>query len=207
MPKPPLQFTRPGRNREQATNQPDLRPAPPPAIDLDSPEVQAFSLRGRISVPSRVEAGASDQPAAVEPRSQQLPVPASDEDPFLLDQSGIDDPWRHVAVKLPAVSGRKLSEIADLRCSKRTRVALEVLYPPLRNLANAHRVGEYPPLRRVTAGVSRSGVSLILPEDLANDLRFVVETRGAVKAQILARLLVPEIDALFMREVLRRKKT
>ena len=206
MPKPPLQFTRPGRNRpELATNQPDLRPAPLPAIDLDSPEVQAFSLRGRASVTPPIEIDLGDRLAAEEPRSEQLPSPASEEDPFLLDEPGADDPWRHVAVKLPAVSGRKLSEIADLRCSKRTRVALEVLHRPLRDLANAHRAGEYPPLRRVTAGVSRSGVSLILPEDLASDLRFIVETRGAVKAQILARLLVPEIDALFVKEVLRRK--
>jgi hypothetical protein len=46
---------------------------------------------------------------------------------------------------------------------------------------------------------------LILPDDLAADLRFVVETRGAVKAQILARILVPEIDALFLKEVVRRR--
>ena len=36
------------------------------------------------------------------------------------------------------------------------------------------------------------------------DLRYVVETRGAVKAQILARLLVPEIDALYLKEILGR---
>jgi hypothetical protein len=47
-------------------------------------------------------------------------------------------------------------------------------------------------------------VSLILPQDLADDLRYVVETRRAVKAQILARLLVPEIDALYLTEVLHR---
>lgn len=205
MPKPPLQFTRPGRSRpELAINQPDLHPAPPPSIDLDSPEVQAFSRRGRVTVPPLVEDDNPERLLIEEPGLQQLPS-ASEEDSFLLDGPGADDPWRYVAVKLPAVSGRKLSEIADLRCSKRTRVALEVLYRPLRDLASAHRAGEYPPLRRVTAGVSRSGVSLILPEDLANDLRFVVETRGAVKAQILARLLVPEIDALFVKEVLRRK--
>ena len=205
MPKPPLQFTRPSRRRpDLSTNPPNLRPAPPPAIDLDSPEVQAFSLRGRVTVPRSVEDNPRKRLAAAEPGLQQQPLSASEEDSFLLNGLGTDDPWRHVAVKLPAVSGRKLSEIADLRCSKRTRVALEVLHRPLRDLASAHRAGQYPPLRRVTAGVSRSGVSLILPEELANDLRFVVETRGAVKAQILARLLVPEIDALFVKEVLRR---
>ena len=55
-----------------------------------------------------------------------------------------DDPWRYVAVKLPAVNGRKLSEIADLRCSKRTRVALELLQRPPRALARDHRAGESP---------------------------------------------------------------
>jgi hypothetical protein len=133
------------------------------------------------------------------------PAPALRREPSLPDDLVLDDPWRHVAVKLPAVSGRKLSEVADLRCSKRTRVALEVLRRPLRDLARAHRTGEYPPLRRVSAGVSRSGVSFILPQDLADDLRYVVETRGAVKAQILARLLVPEIDALYLKEILGRR--
>ena len=205
MPKPPLQFTRPGRNRfESATDHPELRPAPPPAIDLDSPEVQAFSLRGRVSVPPSVSDNAREKSEATEPTSQP-PAPSSEDAPHLLDELSGDDPWKHVAVKLPALSGRKLSEIADLRCSKRTRVALEVLERPLRDLARAHRAGECPPLRRVSAGVSRSGVSLILPDDLAADLRFVVETRGAVKAQILAKLLVPEIDALFLKEVLRRR--
>jgi hypothetical protein len=112
------------------------------------------------------------------------------------------DPWRYVAVKLPAISGRKLSEIADLRCSKRTRVALELLERPLRDLARDHRMGSCPPLRRVSAGIARSGVSLVLPEDLSEELRYIVETRGAVKAQILARLLVPAIDALYIKEVM-----
>jgi hypothetical protein len=198
MPKPPLQFTRPARP-ETRDEQRDLRPAPSPAIDLDSPEVQAFSLRGRVTVPPGVKDGTGGGAQAIAP-----PVPALEREPSVPDDLVLDDPWRHVAIKLPAVSGRKLSEVADLRCSKRTRVALEVLRRPLRDLARAHRTGEYPPLRRVNAGVSRSGVSLILPQDLADDLRYVVETRGAVKAQILARLLVPEIDALYLKEILGR---
>lgn len=194
MPKPPLQFTRP--SRPEARN--DLHPAPPPAIDLDSLEVQAFSLRGRVTVPPSVENITDKQPRTIAPTA-----PAAQ--PLQIDEPPVDDPWRYVAVKLPTVSGRKLSEIADLRCSKRTRIAIEVLQRPLRDLARAHRAGEHPPLRRVSVGVSRSGVSLILPKDLAEDLRYVVEIRRAVKAQILTRLLVPEIDALFMKEVLGRQ--
>jgi hypothetical protein len=59
-------------------------------------------------------------------------------------------------------------------------------------------------LSRVSAGTARSGVSLVLPKDLAKELRYIVETRGAVKAQILSRLLVPAIDALYIREILGR---
>lgn len=202
MPKPPLQFTRPARP-EARPEQRDLRPAPSPAVDLDSPEVQAFSLRGRVTVPPLIEGGTGEGDRAVTP-ADRSPASAPESETSLLDEPVVDDPWRYVAIKLPAVSGRKLSEIADLRCSKRTRVALELLQRPLQDLARAHRSGEYPPLRRVSAGVSRSGVSLILPQDLADDLRHVVQTRGAVKAQILARLLVPEIDALYLKEVLRR---
>jgi hypothetical protein len=199
MPKPPLQFTRPARP-EAGSEQSDLRPAPSPAIDLDSPEVKAFSLRGRVTVPPSVEDGAGEGILA----PARSPTPASGLAPR--GDPADDDSWRHVAVKLPAVSGRKLSEIADLRCSKRTRVALELLQRPLRALARDHRAGECPPLRRVSAGVSRSGVSLILPKDLADDLRYVVETRGAVKAQILTRLLVPEIDVLYLNEILGIKR-
>ncbi len=193
MARPPLQFTRPARP-PASSEAPVLRPAPAPAIDLESPEVQAFSLRGRVSVPLRGEDptfGDASAPSPAAPESE--PTAMVGELPA--------DPWRYVAVKLPAISGRKLSEIADLRCSKRTRVALELLERPLRDLARDHRMGSCPPLRRVSAGIARSGVSLVLPEDLAEELRYIVETRGAVKAQILARILVPAIDALYMREV------
>jgi hypothetical protein len=200
MPKPPLQFTRP--SRPEARN--DVRPAPSPAIDLDSPEVQAFSLRGRVTVPPSVENMTDEEPRAIAPTARSR-TPAAEGEPLPIAEPAVDDPWRYVAVKLPTVSGRKLSEIADLRCSKRTRIAIEVLQYPLRDLAGAHRAGKYPPLRRVSVGVSRSGVSLILPQDLADDLRYVVEIRRAVKAQILTRLLVPEIDALFLKEVLGRQ--
>ncbi len=201
MPKPPLQLTRPARP-EARSEQLDLRPAPSPEIDLNSPEVQAFSLRGRVTVPPLVEDGTGEGilARALKARSSVLALGLKSS---LRDDPVVDDAWRYVAIKLPSLSGRKLSEIADLRCSKRTRVALELLQRPLRELARDHRAGECPLLRRVSAGVSRSGVSLILPQDLADDLRYVVETRGAVKAQVLARLLVPEIDALYIKEILR----
>lgn len=194
MAKPPLQFTRPPRPQARS-EAPVLRPAPSPAIDLESPEVQAFSLRGRVSVPLPREDRTLRDAAAQSPAVPELEATA-------MSDELLADPWRYVAVKLPAISGRKLSEIADLRCSKRTRVALELLEHPLRDLARDHRMGSCPPLRRVSAGIARSGVSLVLPEDLAEDLRYIVETRGAVKAQILARLLVPAIDALYIKEVM-----
>lgn len=181
-----------------------MRPAPSPAIDLDSPEVQAFSLRGRVAASPPIE-GELREGIGARASVTGSPAPTFEAEPSLREEPVVDDPWRHVAVKIPAVSGQKLSKIADLRCSKRTRVALELLQGPLRELARAHRAGEYPPLRRVTSGVSRSGVSLILPQDLADDLHYIVDARGAVKAQILARLLVPEIDALYLKEVLRRR--
>lgn len=201
MPKPPLRLTRPARP-EARNEQLDLRPALSPEIDLNSPEVQAFSLRGRVTVPPLVEDGRGKGILALEIQAGS-PVLAPRLESSGRDDPVVDDPWRYAAIKLPALSGRKLSEIADRRCSKRTRVALELLRRPLRELARSHRAGECPPLRRVSAGVSRSGVSLILPQDLADDLRYVVETRGAVKAQVLARLLVPEIDALYIKEILR----
>ena len=109
-----------------------------------------------------------------------------------------------LAIKLPAVSGRKLSEIADLRCSKRTRIVLELLDQPLRELAANidRRLSYFVSGKRRNA---RSGVSLVLPKDLAEELQYIVETRGAVKAQILSLLLVPAIDALYIKEILSRR--
>jgi hypothetical protein len=195
MPKPPLQLSRPTRP-PRTSEASALRPSASPAIDLESPEVLAFSLRGRITAPESKDQDAEPQ--------WQVPEMATDpDDAASLDDAEGSDAWRHVAIKLPAVSGRKLGEIADRRCSKRTRVALELLERPLRQLARSHRDGECPPLPRVTAGVSRAGVSLILSQELADALRYIVETRGAVKAQILSRLLVPAIDALYQTEILR----
>ena len=197
MSKAPLQFTRPSR-AQPGPQLPELRPAPSPRIDLESREVQAFSLRGRVSVQPPAKDGTIGDTAATPGVTPEFEASA-------IYDAVLSDPWRYVAVKLPAVSGRKLSEIADLRCSKRTRVALELLERPLRDLARDHRTGGCPPLRRVSTGAARSGVSLVLPEELADDLRYVVETRGAVKAQIIARLLVPAIDALYVKEVLGRR--
>ena len=129
-----------------------MRPAPSPAIDLDSPEVQAFSLRGRVAASPPIE-GELREGIGARASVTGSPAPTFEAEPSLREEPVVDDPWRHVAVKIPAVSGQKLSEIADLRCSKRTRVALELLQGPLRELARAHRAGEYPPLRRVTSGV------------------------------------------------------
>ncbi len=198
MSRPPLQLARPARSQSRIEES-ALRPAPSPAINLESPEVQAYSLKGRVTIPSPVEESTAEGVLA------PIRLPASTPEFEAPSDSVIaDDPWRHVAIKLPAVSGQKLSQIADLRCSKRTRIALELLDRPLRDLARGHRAGECPPLRRVSAGAARSGVSLILPKDLADDLRYIVETRGAVKAQILTRILVPAIDALYIKEILGR---
>ena len=176
MAKPPLQFTRPSRAQE-VSERSQLRPAPSPEVDLESPQVHAFSLRGRISMlPSRTD-------RLHEPTDPPIGL-ANDAQPALLEHGPSEDPWRYVAVKLPAVSGRKLSEIADLRCSKRTRIVLELLDQPLRELAANYRTGACPILSRVSAGTARSGVSLVLPKDLAEELQYIVETRGAVKAQI-----------------------
>ena len=139
MAKPPLQFTRPSRAQEFSKVQ--SRPARSPEVDLESPQVHAFSLRGKISMlPSRTD------------RLMNQPTRPSD--------------WRMMPSRrfwnmaLPIihggtsgsaapVSGRKLSEIAYFRCSKRTRIVLELLDQPLRELAANYRTGACPILSRV----------------------------------------------------------
>src|SRR3954451_8511451 len=89
MAKPPLQFTRPPRVQEVAERS-QLRPAPSPEVDLESPQVHAFSLRGRISVlPSQ-----ADLPN--EPTNPSITL-ANEAQPALLGHSASDDPWRYVA--------------------------------------------------------------------------------------------------------------
>jgi hypothetical protein len=109
--------------------------------------------------------------------------------------------YRHVSVKLPALAARQLAAIADTRGSKRTMVALELLGPRLRKLAEEHRRGLMPGLPPTPAGAVRASLAMILPQEVADDLRVVVERRRAVRAQILTRLLVPAIAALHAEEI------
>jgi hypothetical protein len=175
----------------QVPQPPASPPAFPPAAEPSSGPVHgghagAVSIMPRPAPILRAVGEGYQAPAAPE----RLPA---------VETEGGD--YRHVAVKLPPSTGRQLSEIADRRGSKRTHAALEALAEPLRALAAAHRAGEFPSVQKVSAGSVRSSIALILPPDMADDLRLVIEARRAVRAQILARLLVPAIEALHAREV------
>ena len=141
MPKPPLQFTRPSRPA-RAGDEVGLRPAASPAINLESPEVQAFSMRGRITVPvlQDSETRTSPQPeVASDPESRVVP-----------DETEIADPWRHVAVKLPALSGQSSQRLPTedapsepalhLNCSKLRCASLLAVIAS----ANTRRLGALP---------------------------------------------------------------
>jgi hypothetical protein len=229
--KPPVSVRRPGRPAEDPTREAprSIAPAAVPNLDLDGRDALAFTLRGRpaadMEPPTVVQApqpavplaalqsavehpfGLIHDASSVAPRPAQhlravgegYPALVVHELPPAAEAEGGD--YRHVAVKLPPTVGRQLSEIADRRGSKRTHVALEALAGPLHALAAAHRAGEFPSIQKVSAGSVRSSIALILPPEVADDLRLVVQARRAVRAQILVRLLVPAIEELHAREV------
>jgi hypothetical protein len=189
--KPPISVRRPTRS------EPDL-PQPPkpivqaavPAIDPDRADALAYTMRGRSATAAAGTLGkGSTQAVGLEPSA---PMPDAD--------GAADEEVGHISVKLPREVSRKLSAIADRRGSKRTHVALEVLEPPLRELAAEHRAGRFPELPKVVSGSVRASVAFMLPPDLATDLSYVLAARRAVKAQVIVRLLVPAIEDLHLRE-------
>lgn len=194
--RPRISVRRP--ERPVAVQSPAPKPivqAAMPLIDPESADAMAYTMRGRPAA----EANGG-------PISETMPQ-AEGQDLVSFSpgaQGGADDEVGYISVKLPPEVSRKLSAIADRRGSKRTRVALEVLEQPLRDLAAQHRAGLFPELPKIVSGSVRSSVAFVLPPDLASDLSYVLVTRRAVKAQVIVRLLVPAIEDLHARETLPR---
>jgi hypothetical protein len=85
-------------------------------------------------------------------------------------------------------------------------VAIEAIEEPLQTVAAAHRAGRFPELPKVVSGTARASIAFSLPPHLAADLEFVVRQRRAVRAQVITRLLVPAINALYEREVVASRR-
>jgi hypothetical protein len=218
--RPPISVRRPARPADPADGAPTpVAQAPIPDIDPDAAATVAFSLRGRVS-----DTGPGGQrvvppdPTAAGP----LPAHAAERHTAGTAMTGTHEPHEAatapdvaaadsgasaigtelISVKLPPDAGRQLAAIADRRGSKRTLVAIEVLSGPLRALADAHRAGEFPELPKIISGTVRSSIAFALPPDLHADLDYVLRARRAVRAQVVTRLLVPAIRALYEAEVI-----
>ncbi len=222
--KPRISVRRPSRFGDTSGSAPFpiVHPAIPD-IDPDGAEAVAYSMRGRStqsevgnagegvaphtpSTPQRQPSVASHHPSARNPDADagvETVAGTLNAEPGAAIPPLFAEP-NLVSVKLPPEVGRQLGAIADRRGSKRTLVAVEALGEPLRSLAAAHRAGEFPELPKVISGTVRSSIAFALPPDLSADLEFILRERRAVKAQVVTRLIVPAIAAIYDLEVSRR---
>lgn len=220
--RPPISVQRPQRHAPLQDAPPSpIAHSPLPAVNPDNPDALAYTLRGRQTQPSAAGEGEgtpnSDLAGRVAPQAPPASYPTGAEG--LATPGGVltSEPqsaggaWSPdqlpssevtlLSVKLPREVGRRLGAIADRRGSKRTMVAIEVIAEPLRAVAAAHRAGRFPELPKVVSGTARASIAFSLPPPLAADLEFVVKQRRAVRAQVITRLLVPAINALYAWEV------
>ena len=115
------------------------------------------------------------------------------------------DPWRYVAVKLPAISGRKLSEIADLRCSKRTRTHQSTVSVVVKRLVERGLVKRTPSAhdaRCVELAATKRGLALLARAPLAaqDELiagveRLTPAQRSALASSLHALVVAMQLDA------------
>lgn len=226
--RPPISVRRPGRTTEPAVSPSPIVHSPIPDIDPDAAGAIAFSMRGRLTQPETKPAE-GEGPSPLDPLPALLLRPdmearhivantpaTADQTPGAPILADVVEPHESsnaraigtdlVSVKLPPDVGRQLAAIADRRGSKRTLVAIEALSGPLSSLAAAHRAGEFPELPRVVTGTVRSSIAFALPPDLSADLDLVLRVRRAVRAQVVTRLLVPAIGALYEVEVAGRSR-
>lgn len=210
--RPSITVKRPNRTPEAVGAPTPIAPTAIPAVDPDSSDALAFSMRGRANPePGEQEGRGVDRTQRPPPGgSDRLPDLPSDVRRATADTAGWQDVSDSaeapglISIKLPPDVGRQLAAIADRRGSKRTLIAIEALSEPLRALAAAHRAGEFPDLPKIVSGTVRSSIAFALPTDLAADLDFVLKARRAVRAQVVTRLLAPAVRALFDSEVGRR---
>lgn len=213
--RPPIAVKRPTRIADAigATPTP-IEPTAIPAIDPESPDALAFSMRGRGNPTSDAGEGRgavtlapNEPPPTVSARNTANTPAGKLQAPSTIyvahAELSTDGEIGHglISIKLPPDVGRQLAAIADRRGSKRTLIAIEALSEPLRALAAAHRAGDFPELPKIVSGTVRSSIAFGLPFDLAADLEFVLKARRAVRAQVVTRLLAPAVRALYDAEV------
>lgn len=214
-PRPSIAVKRPPRTADAPDAAPTpIEPTAIPAIDPESIDALAFSMRGRTNTASEPAGrGAAVALAPTEPplteTARNEPDTAGGERAArgLIHVSHAEPPADGeigqglISIKLPPEVGRQLAAIADRRGSKRTLIAIEALSEPLRALAAAHRAGDFPELPKIVSGTVRSSIAFALPPDLAADLELILKTRRAVRAQVVTRLLAPAVRDLYDSEV------
>ncbi len=114
----------------------------------------------------------------------------------------IPDDTHAVALRMPEAVARKLDRLAETWLCHRHQIMVDLIAPGLEALAAAADRGEplvFPP------GQNRPGrkraMTLRLRAELAEALDRVLARHGAIKSQIVLRLLVPAIERLYQQEL------
>lgn len=158
---------------------------PTPAPQAEQPPVAAPARRPRTVASKTTAPKAAARPPA--------PAPAP---------TASTGRSRPVVIKLSEKHSDMLGEIAEERLGHKSTVAVEILEAALPALAAAHERGERPRFASIDkVGTDRRSLSLQLPAHVADALDRIAEIRGAVKHQVLLRVLLPGIEALHAEEI------
>lgn len=110
---------------------------------------------------------------------------------------------RATVIKLPTRYAAMLDAIASDRGGFRSTIASAILEAELPALAESHRHGRRPALAPVEQGTGydRRSLSIKLSATAAAALDEIAALRGAVKHQVLLRVLLPGIETVYAVEI------
>lgn len=110
---------------------------------------------------------------------------------------------RATVIKLPTRYAAMLDAIASDRGGFRSTIASAILEAELPALAESHRHGRRPALAPVEQGTGydRRSLSIKLSATAAAALDEIAALRGAVKHQVLLRVLLPGIETVYAAEI------
>jgi hypothetical protein len=221
----PTTQTSPEADIEDSLAPDGLRKAPSSTleIDLNGSRVLHFTRGGKVPLPGSDSHGETGGGGAASALSD-VETGSSVEDDLLRDSAVLGISARNlmlasgererpqtdrqaavagvrVALRLDARTFGRLGSLAEFHGTKKAYIAVDLMTGPIQRLAQDHRVGSYPPLPLAEAGKPRHILSFLLPQSLYGELEYITQKRKALVAIILQRILAPEIDKMFERDI------
>lgn len=175
-------------------------------VDLSKDTViRKFEIPKLADIPGNdaVISATAEKIARVYGANRQI-LPGSPPDPVSAGQDlAAAGRGRGTVIKLPTRYAAMLDAIAADRGGFRSTIASTILEAELPPLAKAHRDGLRPALTPVEpgAGHDRRSLSIKLSAAAAAALDEIATLRGAVKHQVLLRVLLPGIERVHLAEI------